>query len=110
MPYNTLNLLFLLLCTLCNNRKMIFTYKIEDSLKLKFKKFFKKRKNLYESCMNKISEIIKNPEHYKPLRHDLKNIRRVHLIGPFIMVFTIEGNIIKFLDVDHHDKIYKKRF
>ena len=62
--------------------------------------------------MKKIEEIILNPQHYKPLRHDLKNTRRVHLFGPYVLVFRIEEKeqAVKFLDLDHHDKIYKKRF
>lgn len=73
---------------------------------------YKKNRKLYEISMKKIEEIVLNPQHYKPLRYDLKNIRRVHLFGPFVLVFKIEEkeNAVKFLDLDHHDKIYKKRF
>jgi len=84
---------------------------IEDSLKKILKKLYKKNRITYEAIMKKIEEIIKYPQHYKPLRHDLKNIRRVH-IGHFILVFKIDedNKIVKFLDFDHHDNIYKKRF
>ncbi|PKK85374.1 MAG: hypothetical protein CVT48_05615 [Thermoplasmata archaeon HGW-Thermoplasmata-1] len=55
----------------------------------------------------KISEIIENPEHYKPLRHGMKGIRRAH-IDPFVLTFEVMGNEkhVVFLDFDHHDKIY----
>lgn len=67
---------------------------------------------MYETVMKKIEEIVQNPHHYKPLRHDLKNIRRVHIRKSFVLVFTVHENenLVKFLDLDHHDVIYKKRF
>ena len=88
----------------------IYKLRIEDRLKRQLKKLYKKDRNLYEACMKKMEEVIKNPEHYKPLTNDLKGIRRVHLIKSFVLAFRIEENAVKFLDIDHHDKIYKKRF
>lgn len=64
---------------------------------------------MFNSVMKKIDEVIQHPEHYKPLRHDLKNLRRVH-IRSFVLVFELRGNTVRFLDFDHHDNIYKKRF
>lgn len=59
-----------------------------------------------------MDEILQNPEHYKPLRHDLHGLRRVHIMGPFVLLFKIEETtkIVKFIDFDHHDKIYKRRY
>jgi mRNA-degrading endonuclease RelE of RelBE toxin-antitoxin system len=37
-------------------------------------------------AVKKIEEIVKDPYHYKPLRHDLKNIRRVHIRKSFVLV------------------------
>ena len=61
--------------------------------------------------INKIEEI-KNCcdiEHYKNLRFNMKDSKRVH-IGHFVLVFQYNKaiNIINFDDFDHHDKIYKK--
>ncbi len=83
---------------------------IEKSLKRKLTRLYKKDKLMYEAVMKKIEEIVRNPYHYKPLRYDLKNIRRVHIKKSFVLVFTVEGDVVKFLDLDHHDVIYKKRF
>ena len=89
-------------------------YKIllEENLQNLLGKLYKKNRKLYEISMKKIEGIVKNPHHYKTLRHDLKNIRRVHLFGPFVLVFKIneKEQTVKFLDLDHHDNIYKKRF
>ncbi len=54
-------------------------------------KLYKKDKVMYEVVMKKIEEIVKNPHHYKPLRHDLKNIRRVHIRKSFVLVFTVDS-------------------
>ena len=89
------------------------TYKIliEKRLKRILKKLYKKDRNKYEILMRKMGEISLKPHHYKPLSHDMAGIRRVH-IGSFVLVFEIdEGDkTIKFLDLDHHDKIYRRRF
>jgi len=85
---------------------------IDENLQSVLQKLYKKNRKLYDISMKKVEEIVENPHHFKPLRYDLKNIRRVHLFGPFVLVFKIEEkeNAVKFLDIDHHDKIYKKRF
>ncbi|MFA5992535.1 MAG: addiction module toxin RelE [Candidatus Pacearchaeota archaeon] len=74
-------------------------------------KLSKKDKSLYEQVLKKIEEIINSSdiEHYKNLRHDLSDKKRVQ-IGHFVLVFSFinSENKIKFLDFDHHDVIYKK--
>ncbi|HLC76798.1 MAG TPA: type II toxin-antitoxin system RelE/ParE family toxin [archaeon] len=90
----------------------MYSIVIESNLQRILDKLYKKNRKLYEIAMKRLEEIILNPQHYKPLRYDLKNIRRVHLFGPFILVFKIEESTksVKFLDLDHHDNIYRKRF
>lgn len=58
---------------------------------------------LLEQCL-KISE---NPTVGKPLRNVLKNCRRVH-IDSRVLLYEIIKDEVRFLDFDHHDKIYKK--
>jgi YafQ family addiction module toxin component len=72
-------------------------------------KLLKKDKQLYENLLNKIQEVCNNPniEHYKNLKYDLSEFKRVH-VGHFVLVFKFDkiNNIIFFSDFDHHDKIY----
>jgi len=42
---------------------------------LLFDKQFKKDRKMYETVINKIEEIIQNPQHYKPLKYDLAGER-----------------------------------
>ena len=88
-------------------------YDIKPELSKILKKLFKKDKDAYEQIINKIDEIIKcqDPEHYKPLRYDLKNKKRVHIKKSFVLVFSYDKhkNFVSFLDYDHHDNIYNKK-
>jgi len=72
-------------------------------------KISKKDRLLYEQVLKKIEEVITSPdiEHYKNLRYDLKDKKRVH-IGSFVLIFEYRKNENKiiFVGFDHHDNIY----
>ena len=88
----------------------MYHHEIIPDLKRVLNKLLKKDKQLYEQVLKKINEVINSSdiEHYKNLRHNMKDRKRVH-IGHFVLVFKFikEENKIIFLDFDHHDKIYK---
>jgi len=89
-----------------------YGYSIEKKLKATLKRMYKKNRRLYNAVMKKIEEIIENPHHYKPLRYDLKGLRRVHMEKSFVLVFEIdeEAKMVRFLDFGHHDEIYRRRY
>ena len=93
---------------------MVLSYDFSDELKVILKKLFKKDKRRYEILMKKIDNILSFNEneigHFKNLRHDLKDEKRVHVDKSFVLTFKYikEKNFILFLDYDHHDNIYKK--
>lgn len=39
----------------------------------------------------------------------MKEFKRVHIDSHFVLTFKVEKNLIKFEDLQHHDKIYKKK-
>ena len=88
----------------------MYSHVVIPSLQKILNKLSKKDKTLYEQVLKKIEEITNSEdvEHYKNLRYDMKDKKRAQ-IGHFVLVFTYirEENKIKFLDFDHHDKIYK---
>ena len=88
----------------------MYSYEIIPNLQNILNKLSKKDKSLYEQVLKKIEEIINSSdvEHYKNLRHDLKEYKRVQ-IGHFVLVFKFDktNDIIFFIDFGHHDKIYK---
>jgi YafQ family addiction module toxin component len=85
-------------------------FEIKPGLLKILSKLAKKDKKSYGSVMNKIKEVIssENIEHYKNLRYNMKESKRVH-IGHFVLVFSYDksNDFIYFEDYDHHDNIYK---
>lgn len=90
---------------------MSYNYRTSKNLDRILEKLFKKDNSTYEQVMKKIDEIINSSdiEHYKNLRYDLKDKKRVHM-GHFVLVFKFNKteNLIEFDDFNHHDVIYKK--
>jgi len=84
-------------------------FEVSENLQEILKKLSKKNKNLYEQILGKMNEIVNSYaiEHYKNLRYNLKELKRVH-IGHFVLVFRFnrQTNTLYFEDFDHHDKIY----
>ena len=79
---------------------------IEEKLKRKLKKLFKKDKNLYNSVLGKINGILDCSDltHYKNLKKPMQHFKRVH-IGSFVLIFKVKKKII-FYTLDHHDNVY----
>ncbi len=88
----------------------MYNYEIKPELQRILNKLFKKDRKMYEVVMNKIEEIIQNPQHYKPLKHDLAGERRAHIMKSFVLKFEIDESkkIVTFIVFSHHDEAYKK--
>jgi len=92
----------------------MFDFNLTDKLKLIIEKLAKKDKKRSEIINKKIKQIISSDsvsvQHYKNLKHDLKEFKAVHIDSSFVLVFKVDAsrNFILFVDFDHHDKIYKK--
>ena len=88
---------------------MPYNYKTSKNLDRILEKLLRKDKSTYEQVMKKIEEVINSSdvEHYKNLRYDMKDSKRVH-IGHFVLIFQFnkQKNEIKFDDFNHHDNIY----
>ena len=88
----------------------MYNFYISENLEKKLSRLSKKDKEIYNQILKKIDEIIhsKNIDHYKNLRYDMKDSKRVH-IGHFVLIFRYkkEENLILFDDFEHHDNIYK---
>ena len=87
---------------------MKYNYEISRQLERELDKLRRKNRKQFEIILKKMSEILENPQHHKPLQHDMKGLRRVHIEKSFVLVFEIVENENKviFLDFDHHDNIY----
>jgi mRNA-degrading endonuclease RelE of RelBE toxin-antitoxin system len=69
------------------------------------KKLKKKDKVMYDQIQKKLIDLVENPDHYKPLRNIFAGYRRIHF-GSFILIYKIDGDIIRIISLDHHDKSY----
>ncbi len=87
----------------------MYAFEIKPSLKKKLLKIKKKNPLQFKAVRNKIDEVVRTPHHYKNLRHDLKDLKRVH-IGSFVLIFSVDKSerCVHFIDFEHHDTIYKR--
>ena len=87
----------------------MYNLHISKTLEAKLNKLKKMDKGTLISISKKVRKIQKDPYHFKPLRHDLKGIRRVHIKKSFVLTYEIieSEKAVRLLDFDHHDKIYK---
>ena len=71
----------------------------------------KKDPTLFRQVQKKINQIALCDEtsiqHFKNLRGDRSDYKRVH-IGSFVLTFQIKEDTIIFKRVTHHDKAYKR--
>jgi len=90
----------------------MFDFNISDELRLKLRKLVKKDKKKVQIINKKIKEVINKDldsiNHYKNLKYDLKEFKRVHIDKHFVLTFKVdyENNFILFVDFDHHDNVY----
>ncbi len=83
--------------------KIVYSREVEDA----FQRCKAKDQSLFQRLESQINKILRNPELGKPLRYTLKNRRRFH-IGSFVLVYEFHQGELRFIDFDHHDKIYKR--
>lgn len=65
-------------------------------------------KVLFQELGRAIRKALRNLLLGKPLRNVLRNCRRVHVGGSFVLLYEVRGCQVWLLDFDHHDRIYKK--
>ena len=93
---------------------MPFDYELDDNLKRIIEKIQKRDPQRIEILYKKIKQIINSDEftieHFKNLKHDFSDRKRVHIDKSFVLTFKYfkDKKFILFLDFDHHDNIYKK--
>ncbi|GAB7014913.1 type II toxin-antitoxin system RelE family toxin [Methanogenium cariaci] len=82
---------------------------ISETLEAKLSKLRKTDKNTFTIISKKVHEIQINPYHFKPLRHDLKGMRRVHINKSFVLIYEIieSEKAVRLLDFSHHDTVYR---
>ena len=65
-----------------------------------------KDKGTKDRIRKQIKRIIENPDAGKPLRHDLKGERSVH-IQPFRLIYAVDCDKLILLRFEHRKDVYK---
>jgi YafQ family addiction module toxin component len=83
---------------------------VSEDCEKSIEKSCKKNPLLREILQKKMKEILKNPQHYKPLKYDFAGERRVHIMKNFVLKFEINENTktVCFLFFGHHDEAYRR--
>jgi YafQ family addiction module toxin component len=84
---------------------MVYQIEFSNQFEKSMKKLKKKDKTLYEQIQKKLIDLVQNPDHYKPSKNILAGYRRIHF-GSFVLIYKIEGDIIRIISLDHHDQSY----
>ena len=82
-----------------------YTIEFSAQFEKSMKKLKTKNKVLFEQIRDKLTDIVKDPERYKPLRNVLAGYRRIHF-GSFVLIYRIEGSVVRIISLDHHDNAY----
>ena len=79
-----------------------------DEFKKVIKKLLKRDRFMLDAIYRKVAEIVENPYHYKPLRAPKQGYRRVHIMGSFVLTYSIDEarKAVVLEDFDHHDNAY----
>ena len=81
---------------------------IEEEVFRAFKKLAKKDKKHLEALNKKIQQILNDPFQFKPLKHPLDGLRRVH-VGSFVLIYEVleNPNTVRILKYKRHDQAYQ---
>lgn len=86
-----------------------YSLELRDSVDKVFRKLSKKNKQQLIMIEKKIHQVLKDPYRFKPLRTPLQNLRRVHILKSFVLLYSIKekSKTVIIEAYDHHDNIYK---
>jgi YafQ family addiction module toxin component len=85
-----------------------WSLEVSPEFKRDYRKRCAKDVGFREAVDKKVAQIRENPMHYKPLRKPLHGLRRVHVMGSFVLVFEpVAGRkVVRLLRLAHHDEAY----
>ena len=91
---------------------MPLEYDLSDKLKDILRNLAKRDPQKVLIINKKIKQIVNSDEfiieHYKNLRYNMKEFKRVHIDKHFVLTFQYDKakKFVFFVDYDHHDNIY----
>lgn len=86
---------------------MAYIIEFSDEFERIFKKLKKKDDILFKRIKKKLLELVDDPTRFKQLRNVMAGYSRIQF-GSYVLVFKIDGKVVRIISLDHHDKAYKK--
>jgi YafQ family addiction module toxin component len=85
----------------------LYRLEIEEEVSKTFRKLLKKDRAQLEAVNKKISQILSDPYQFKPLRHPLEGLRRVH-VSSFVLIYRVMEHppTVQIVAYKHHDQAY----
>jgi YafQ family addiction module toxin component len=85
----------------------LYSLQIEEEVSKAFHKLLKKDKPQLEAINKKIDQILSDPYQFKPLRHPMEGLRRVH-IGSYVLIYKVIESppTVQVIKYTHHDRAY----
>ena len=80
-----------------------YTLAVEPEVERIFTSLKRKNPDVYRELEAGVLKILRSPELGKPLRNVLRNCRRLHIAGSFVLLYEINANEVRLLDFDRHD-------
>jgi YafQ family addiction module toxin component len=86
----------------------LYSLEVVEKVDRIFEKLQKKDLSQFDALCRKITDILENPERFKPLKSPMQHMRRVH-IGSFVLVYDIDEvrKVVTIRRYEHHDNVYK---
>ena len=84
---------------------MSYSIEFSNEFERSIKKLKKRNKLLFNQIQKKLIELVKNPEHYKPLKNVLAGFRRIKF-GSFVLIYKVSDDTVRIISLDHHDDSY----
>lgn len=85
----------------------MYSLEVEEEVSKTFKHLLKKDRTQLEAINKKVQQILLDPFAFKPLRHPMEGLRRVH-IGSFVLIYQVieETSTVRIVKYTHHDEAY----
>ncbi|MBI4162181.1 MAG: type II toxin-antitoxin system mRNA interferase toxin, RelE/StbE family [Candidatus Aenigmarchaeota archaeon] len=85
----------------------MYSLEISETCEKDIKRLIKNNMPLKDALGKAINKILLSPEHFKPLKAPLQNMRRVHVLSSFVLIYEIKGETVRLLRFAHHDEAYR---
>ncbi len=77
-----------------------------EPIERQLRRLKRRNKPVYEQLAKKLEEIRQRPEIGEPKTYIFKGFRSVP-IGPYVLLYRVEGRTVTAVKFDHHDQIYR---